>query len=99
MEAESTKSTSIVRFSPEEDQIIMNAMEKSGDKIDFLKIAEDLQRTASSIRLKVRRLKAGGRKKRKACRFTLSEDTTILDAVLENLSEETLETVNLTQKC
>lgn len=88
--------TSLRKFSPEEDEIILNAMEKFGDKINFAQLAEDLQRTEKSMRHEVRRLKAG-KKKKKVQQFTLTEDLMILDAVLKNMGEESLEIVNLTQ--
>jgi hypothetical protein len=85
------------RFSPEEDQIILDAIEEFGDEIDIAQIAEDLQRTVSSIGQEVRKLKAGKEKKKLVKKYTLSEDLVILDAVLENLGEDSLKLVNLTQ--
>jgi len=83
------------RFSSEEDKIILEAIEKFGDKIDIAQIAEDLQRTVQSIRQEVLKLKAG-KEKKKIRKYTLAEDLVILDAVLENLGEDSLKVVNLT---
>jgi len=89
--------TSLKKFSPEEKQIILDAIEKFGDKINLAQLGQDLQRTESSMRHAVRRLKAGSKKKRTAQKFTLSEDLMILDAVLKNLGKESLETLDLHQ--
>merc|ERR1719318_424843 len=83
------------RFSSEEDKIILEAIEKFGDKIDIAQIAEDLQRTVQSIRQEVLKLKAG-KEKKKIRKYTLAEDLVILDAVLENSGEDSLKVVNLT---
>jgi len=87
--------TSSKIFSCEEDQIILNAIEMFGDKINFAQLGKDLQRTWSSLKHAVRRLKAGKKKTNKKTKFTLSEDLMILDVVLKNLGEESLETLNL----
>jgi len=86
------------RFSSEEDQIILKAIEEFGDNIDIAQIAEDLQRTFDSVRHEVLKLKLGNTKKKLAWKkYTLAEDLVILDAVLVNLGEDSLKVVNLTQ--
>merc|ERR1719318_2322783 len=90
------KSTSRKRFSPEEEQVLLNAIE-AGGKINIRQLAEDLQRTYKSMEMEVMRLKNGKEQRKKRRRFTLPEDKIILDAVLINLGEESLEDVNLTR--
>jgi len=95
-ERKSSAGRSCRRFSAEEEGIILDAIEKFGDKINLSQLAKDLKRTERSIYYKVRNLKGGKEIKKKFKMFTLLEDLMILEAVLKKLGEESLEVVNLT---
>ena len=83
-------------FKPEEDQVLLDAMEQFGDQIDLKQIAKDLQRSSSSIRYRVKKLKTG--KSTKGHRsFTIAEDIVILDAVLKHFNGQSLEMLTLPQ--
>lgn len=83
-------------FKPEEDQVLLDAMEQFGDQIDYKQIAKDLQRTSSSIRCRVKKLKTG-KSTRGHSSFTIAEDIVILDAVLQHLNGQSLEMLTLPQ--
>jgi len=88
------KQVTAVKFTPEEDEILLNAM-KNGDKINFVQLGKDLKRKDMSIRNRIEKLKTG-----KTCRerrlYTLVEDIVVLDAVLKHLDEhQSLEMLNL----
>merc|ERR1719318_1841659 len=83
-------------FKPEEDQVLLDAVEQFGDQIDFKQIAKDLQRSVSSIRYRVNKLKTGKATKERRT-FTIIEDKVILDAVLQHLNGQPLEMLTLSQ--
>eukprot|EP00092_Neocalanus_flemingeri_P021267 GFUD01023046.1.p1 GENE.GFUD01023046.1~~GFUD01023046.1.p1 ORF type:complete len:643 (+),score=159.62 GFUD01023046.1:102-2030(+) len=81
-------------FSPEEDEVLINAMATFGDKISVHILSKQLDRSRASIRDRIIKLKTGKRNKERRA-FSLSEDIMIMDRVLENLPGHTLEEINL----
>jgi len=82
------------KFTPEEDKILLSAMEKYGDETDSKQIAKDLERDPASIRARIVKLKTG-KSWREHHLFTLAEDIVILDAVLKHLNDQSLKMLNL----
>eukprot|EP00092_Neocalanus_flemingeri_P036692 GFUD01039947.1.p1 GENE.GFUD01039947.1~~GFUD01039947.1.p1 ORF type:complete len:618 (+),score=168.57 GFUD01039947.1:78-1931(+) len=81
-------------FTPEEDLIVLEAIEKFGDKININKLAKQLNRGYTGIKRRIEKLKS---KKLSTGRrgFTLIEDLTIMDAVLIQLPGRSLEMIDL----
>jgi len=75
--------TVIKKFTPEEDAILLNAMERYGDKIHFTQLGREMGRNHKSIKSRIDKLK--GPKKRRD--YTLVDDMGILDAVLKHVEE------------
>jgi len=83
-------------FKPDEDQVLLDAMEQFGDQINYKELAKDLQRTTASIIYRVKKLKTGVSTKGHRV-FTITEDMIILDAVLKHLNGQSLEKMILPQ--
>jgi len=69
------------RFTQEEDAVILSALQREGEVIDFASLAKELGRSYASVRGRLRKLQAGDTKKRHMA-FALSEDMAIMDMVL-----------------
>jgi len=72
------------KFTPEEDAILLNAMGRYGDKINFAKLGREIYRSCKSIINRIAKIKNGSKKRRG---YTLQDDIGILDAVLNHLEE------------
>ena len=83
------------RFTPEDDQVLIDAIEKSEDKLDINQLARDLDRNRSSIINRIEKLKTGETRRKVRTYYTLEEDILILDVVLKYLNEQSLETLTL----
>ena len=73
----------IKKFTAEEDQVIIDAMEKCGDKVNFAQLGRDLGRKSVSIRDRIDKLKTGKLGIERHT-YTVEEDFVILDAVLKH---------------
>jgi hypothetical protein len=62
------------RFTPEDDQVLIDAIEKSEDKLDINQLARDLDRNRSSIIHRIEKLKAGETRRKVRTYYTLEED-------------------------
>lgn len=83
------------KFTPEEDQVLMAAIEKSEGKLDINQLARDLCRNKSSIMQRIEKLKKGGARRVVRTHYTFEEDIHILDVVLKYLKEQSLESLSL----
>ena len=68
-------------FTQEEDAVILSALQREGELLDFVSLAKELGRSYASVRGRLRKLEAGDTKKRHMA-FALSEDMAIMDMVL-----------------
>ena len=86
--------SSRVKYSPEENEIIISAIETFGDNLDVSILAKQTGRKPGSIYSRVKKLKSGikiGVRRQ----FSLLEDQVILDTVLPGLSGYTLKELPL----
>jgi len=84
----------IKKFTPEEDKILLNVIEKYGDKINISQLSKDLKRNEKSLRTRVVKLKTG-KSSQTHREYTFEEDIVILDAVLKHLDKQSLKELNL----
>ena len=83
----SRKSSTRNPFTPEEDQILLEAM-RSGEKVDCTKLAKKMNRNSGSVLTRVRKLElSGGVPTTGHSLFTLEEDLTIIESVLQNVQQ------------
>eukprot|EP00092_Neocalanus_flemingeri_P022852 GFUD01024778.1.p1 GENE.GFUD01024778.1~~GFUD01024778.1.p1 ORF type:complete len:533 (+),score=172.96 GFUD01024778.1:48-1646(+) len=80
------------RFSPEEDRILLQAVDTFGNKIIISKLANELNRSSRAVSARLEMLKSG---KKEARGYTLTEDLVIMDAVMEHLPGEAVEILDL----
>eukprot|EP00092_Neocalanus_flemingeri_P034275 GFUD01037272.1.p1 GENE.GFUD01037272.1~~GFUD01037272.1.p1 ORF type:complete len:770 (-),score=230.53 GFUD01037272.1:155-2464(-) len=83
-----------ISFTAEEDRILLQAIEQFGDKINIGKLEKQLNRRYAGITRRIENLK-NNKVSRDRRGFTLMEDLTIMDAVLVQLPEQSLEMIDL----
>eukprot|EP00092_Neocalanus_flemingeri_P022128 GFUD01024004.1.p1 GENE.GFUD01024004.1~~GFUD01024004.1.p1 ORF type:complete len:561 (+),score=154.47 GFUD01024004.1:132-1814(+) len=84
----------MTRISPEEDKILLEEMEKFGDNINISQLAKNMKRDARCVRIRVNRLKTGNLSRERHT-FVLAEDLVIMDTVLTQLPERSLNMLEL----
>ena len=81
-ENENTKSYKQKPFSPEEDEVLRNAIQTG--VINFIKIAKEMARDPSSIRKRIIKLNSSGRSKHRKL-FQFERDFVVNDAAIQDL--------------
>ena len=82
----------LVRFSPEEDKILLDAVETFGENINTSELAEQLKRPHNSVRNRLEILKT---EKKKIRSYSSIEDLLIVEAVVKHLPGKSLEMLDL----
>ena len=75
-----------VLFKPEEDRILLEAI-RSGEQLDFTKLAKKMNRNSGSVINRVNKLKFTGVSTKAFSSYTLLEDLTIIDSAVKNLQQ------------
>ena len=80
------KRSKIRRFTPEEDKILLEAI-NSGEKLNCTKLGKNMNRNPDSVRDRVKKLKLSGgvSASRAHSRFNLQEDLYIIDSAIRSL--------------
>ena len=73
-------------FKPEEDQILLEAI-RSGEELDFTKLAKKMNRNSGSVLNRVNKLKFTGVSTTSQKSYTLNEDLRIIDLAVKNLQK------------
>ena len=87
-EKKNRKSYKMKPFSPEEDEVLRNAIQT--DDINFVEIAKEMAREPSSIRKRVRKLNSSGSLRHHKI-FQFQEDCVLIDAAIQDLIFNSLE--------
>ena len=89
-----------VRFTPQEDKVILATLKEAGEAIDYAALARKLNRTNSSVhnRVGIFMRKGGVKEKRKS--FSLVQDQIILETlIIERLRSEKLSKIIFRRAC
>eukprot|EP00092_Neocalanus_flemingeri_P019642 GFUD01021274.1.p1 GENE.GFUD01021274.1~~GFUD01021274.1.p1 ORF type:complete len:618 (+),score=188.57 GFUD01021274.1:152-2005(+) len=81
-------------ITPEEDKIILDEIDKFGDNINISQLVKKIGRTHESVRRRINKLQIGKLSIERNF-FRLAEDLVIMDAVLPQLPERSLEMLEL----
>ena len=73
-------------FKPEEDQILLEAI-RSGEELDFTKLAKKMNRNSGSVLNRVNKLKFTGVSTTSQKSYTINEDLRIIDLAVKNLQK------------
>ena len=84
------------RFSPDEDEVLLNAMQTQTGDVKFVEIAKKMGRNRSSVKTRFLKLKSTGSSKKTHRSFHFEEDCVLIDAAIQDLRiRKSLETTNI----